>query len=133
MSRINFEIDPEAQREADAAHQAHLREQQEAYRDRNAWLGFYRACAQEPCRRAQACLGDGKVCFDRWWPHTHPQMKALIRAFLTALREDVPIEEARRRAAAAADEWERCFLAGEFADEAQAFLAGPLAKLPLFG
>src|SRR4029078_7317318 len=101
-----------------------------ASRTRSTKLGFFRACSQKPCRRAQVCVGDGKACFDRWWDHVYPEVKALTRALYYALHQGVPDEEARRRADAAADEWHRRFMAGEFSDEARAFLEGPLAKLP---
>jgi len=133
MSQIDFEIDPNVQRERDAYREAELREEQILFRDTSTALGFYRACSDKRCRRATACLGDGEACYHRWWPHVHPEIRAVIIEMCNATRQGAPEQEARRRGAAAAEEWERHFLAGEFADEARAYLAGPLGKLPLLG
>jgi hypothetical protein len=130
MPKIKPEIDEDAQRDADAGYEDHLRKRQEGVRRRSTRLGFYRACSQKSCRRAGACLGEGDACFRQWWPHVHPQVKMLERTYYRAMFDGAPADEAWRRASAASQEWWRRFMAGEFSDEARAFLAGPLAKLP---
>jgi hypothetical protein len=133
MSKNEFELDSEKRRDPDDYDPSYLGEPEQAFRKMNTNLGFYRACSQKCCRRAQACSGDGKACFRQWWRHVHPQVKALINAMCAAVHQGVPIQEARRRGNAAAVEWDRRFMAGEFSEEARAFLAGPLANLPLIG
>jgi len=133
MSKNEFEIDPNAQCEPDPEYLEHRRKEQQAYRSISTKLGFFRACSQKPCSRAKACVGDGKPCFNRWWPHVHPEVRALMRGIANAYHHGAPIEEARRKGLAESDEWNRRFMAGEFSEEARTFLEGPLAKLPLVG
>jgi hypothetical protein len=130
ISNDEFAIDPAASRTPDPAYLEHLRKEQQAFRNENTRLGFYRVCSQKACGRAKACVGDGKTCFLQWWPHVHPELKALLRGVSDAYRRGLSMEEARREGLAASEEWNRRFMAGEFSDEARAFLEGPLAHLP---
>lgn len=50
------------------------------------WL-FWTACPYKRCKRAQACSGDVKRCYDRFWPQVPEEMKVALRASISAQKQ----------------------------------------------
>lgn len=95
---------PRAQQETEARPEADL--QEDGLRQVHTGLGFWKFCPHKRCRRARACSGDVEDCSLRFWPLVPEQVKAMIRAYTTAVVDDGrPRLEAARHAAQEVARW----------------------------
>jgi hypothetical protein len=59
---------------------------------------FWRNCAERPCQRAHACVGDAVACFKRRWWLVHEADKIHFRAGIKARLAGLSVAEACRAA-----------------------------------
>jgi hypothetical protein len=50
----------------------------------NNFMGYWRVCDAQPCRRKHGCAGNGEACFNRFWRLTPEAPKVYLRTVLRA-------------------------------------------------
>jgi hypothetical protein len=66
---------------------------------------FWKACGHKKCLRAQACVVDGRACFDLLWPIVPEVMKVGIRAAIKAMQAGLSLAETEAETQRELERW----------------------------